>query len=34
MPALFAKGLFVEMDLFDDDEDFPEARLVNAHEQL
>jgi hypothetical protein len=33
MPDLFAKGLFVEMELLDDDLDLPEVRLVNAHEQ-
>jgi hypothetical protein len=31
VPDLLAKGLF--MELFDDDPDLPEVRLVNAHEQ-
>lgn len=33
MPKIFKKGLFVELELADDDSDFPEVRLVNAHEQ-
>lgn len=33
MPALFSKGLFVEMELVNTDPDLPEIRLVNAHEQ-
>lgn len=31
-PDLFAKGLFVEMELVNLDPDLPEVRLVNAHE--
>jgi hypothetical protein len=30
---LFRKGLFVEMELHDDDPDLPVVLLVNAHEQ-
>jgi hypothetical protein len=33
MPKLFRKGLFVEMELANSDDDYPEIRLVNAHEQ-
>ena len=33
MPKVFAKGLFVEMELIDDDPDVPEVSLLNAHEQ-
>ncbi|MBI1831045.1 MAG: hypothetical protein HYR84_06310 [Planctomycetes bacterium] len=33
MPELFKNGLFVEMELADNDPDYPEVRLVNAHEQ-
>ena len=32
-PQLFRKGLFVEMELFDDDPELPVVLLVNAHEQ-
>ena len=33
MPAIFTKGLFVELELVNSDPDFPEVSLVNAHEQ-
>ena len=33
MPALFANGLFVELELANRDPDYPEVSLVNAHEQ-
>jgi hypothetical protein len=33
MPNLFKKGMFVEMELLDDDPDLPEVGLLNAHEQ-
>ena len=29
----FKKGLFVEIELFCSDQDYPEIQLVNAHEQ-
>jgi hypothetical protein len=32
-PDIFRKGLFVEMELVDEDPDYPEVLLVNAHEQ-
>lgn len=32
-PDLFRKGLFVEMELFDSDPDYPVVHLLNAHEQ-
>jgi hypothetical protein len=32
-PELFCKGLFVEMELYDADEEVPVVLLVNAHEQ-
>lgn len=32
-PDLFRKGLFVEMELFIPDPDYPVVHLVNAHEQ-
>ena len=33
VPEIFTKGLFVEIELADDDPDYPEVLLVNAHEQ-
>jgi hypothetical protein len=33
MPNLFKKGMFVEMELRDNDPDLPEVGLLNAHEQ-
>lgn len=33
MPKSFKKGLFVEMELANDDPELPEVRLLNAHEQ-
>lgn len=33
MPAIFKRGLFVELELVNADEDYPEVLLVNAHEQ-
>jgi hypothetical protein len=33
IPSVFSKGLFVELELVDSDEDYPEVLLVNAHEQ-
>jgi hypothetical protein len=33
IPEVFKKGLFVEMELSDDDPDYPEVLLVNVHEQ-
>lgn len=33
MPKLFAKGLFVEIELTDPDPELPEVGLLNAHEQ-
>lgn len=32
-PNVFNKGLFVELELTNADLDYPEVRLVNAHEQ-
>jgi hypothetical protein len=31
-PDLFRRGLFVEMELFDSDPDYPVVHLLNAHE--
>jgi hypothetical protein len=33
MLKLFKKGLFVEMEIANSDNEYPEIRLVNAHEQ-
>jgi hypothetical protein len=33
VPKLFKKGLFVEMELLNDDPEYPELGLLNAHEQ-
>jgi hypothetical protein len=33
MPDLFPKGLFVEMEIVNTDPEFPEIRILNAHEQ-
>ena len=33
MPKIFKNGLFVELELADADQDYPEVLLVNAHEQ-
>ena len=33
LPDVFKKGLFIEMELSDDDPDYPAVLLVNAHEQ-
>jgi hypothetical protein len=34
MPALFAKGLFVELELINRDPEYPEVKMVQMHEQL
>ena len=33
VPGIFKKGLFVELELANTDPDYPEVRMVNAHEQ-
>ena len=34
MPDVFSNGLFVELELYNSDAEYPEVYMVNAHEQL